>query len=245
MGRKSNKRYRSYREKKTQSKRFRTYFVRFLFMILFYSIFTMFIAISVGVKTDSMAPNLTNGNTIIIQPTKSLYSLLQHKNGRSFKRGDIVTTGTNYIVEPSILEIILDPVVRIFTLQKKSLIYDNSEYKGRGELLRVVGLPGDTVKIKDSTVYIKAEGQDFFLSEFEMSSVDYDISKKVPSANWNNEYPFSSELDEVSINDDHYFLVSDNRGVMNDSRVFGSINQDFIIGKVILKYWPLNEFSFY
>lgn len=245
MARSSSKRYRSYREKKSQSKKFRTYLIRISIMLVFYSFFTIFIAISIGVTGDSMSPNINSGNSVIMLPYKNVHSILQSSNIKSFKRGEVVISGTNYATKPSMLEVILDPIVRIFTLQKKSLIYDNRDYNGRGELLRVVGLPGDTVKIKDSTVYVKSESQEFFLSEFELSSVDYDILKQDFTPDWDEDFPFSSKADEIVIEKDHYFLISDNRGTLNDSRIFGSVNKDEIIGKVLLKYWPVNEFSFF
>lgn len=245
MGKATNKRYRSYREKKSQTKRFRTYFIRISIFILFYSIFTMFFAVTVGVNSDSMEPSLKKGSSLILLPSKNLNSLLGRQNGNSLRRGEIVLTGTNYNIEASLIEKILDPVVRIFTLQKKSLIYDNSSYKGRAELLRIVGLPGDTIKIKDSTVYIKPSGEDFFLSEFELTEIDYDISKKIYSGSWKKEYPFSSEFEEQYITDGLYFLISDNRGVNNDSRIFGLIDKNDIKGKVLLKYWPIDEFKLY
>lgn len=245
MARSSNKRYKSYREKKTQSKKFRIYLIRLFIMLIFYSFFTIFIAISIGVSGNSMSPNLNDGNSVIMLPSKNIHSILQNHNNKTFQRGEVVISATNYAVKPSFLDIVLDPIVRIFTLQKKSLIYDNVDYKGRGELLRVVGLPGDTIKINDSTVYVKAADQEFFLSEFELSTKDYDIIKKVNTQDWDESFPFSSQTDEFKIEKDHYFLISDNRGTLNDSRIFGSIDKDEIIGKVIIKYWPVNEFGFY
>jgi len=245
MGRSSNKRYRSYRERKSQSKKFRVYFIRVFVMLLFYSFFTIFIAVSVKVNSESMSPNINSGNSLVISPKKNIKSLLQKKSNKVFKRGEVVLTKTNYTVKATLVEIILDPLVRIFTLQHKSLLYDNSGYKGRGELLRVVGLPEDIIMIKDSTVYIKPSGESFFLSEFELSKVDYDIIKKNFSDNWDESYPFSSELDEIYIDSNSYFLISDNRNVMNDSRVFGIVNKNKIIGSVLLKYWPVNEFKIF
>lgn len=245
MSRSSNKRYRSYREKKSQTKRFRIYFIRIFILLIFYSLFTIFIAISVGVNSNSMSPNIVAGDRIVMLPTKNLNALLQKKSNKVFRRGEVIISNTNYAVKTSLFEIIVDPVVRIFTLQHRSLLYDNRGYKGRGELLRIVGLPGDTIRIKDSTVYIKSSEDEFFLSEFELTDIDYDIIKKNFSKNWKKEYPFSSELKDIYISDNHYFLISDNRGFMNDSRIFGIVSRDEIIGKVILKYWPINEFGIF
>lgn len=245
MGRTKNKKFRSYRDKKSQKIKFRIYFIRMLVLLLFYSIFTIFIAIPISVNSDSMEPSISKGSFLILLPSKNLNSVIPRQNIKSFRRGEIVLTGTNYIVDASIIQNFLDPIVRIFTLQKESILYDNSSYKGRAELLRIVGIPGDTIKINDSTVYIKPEGEDFFLSEFELTEVDYDINKKIYSENWKKEYPFSSEFKEQFIPEGSYFLISDNRGVKNDSRVFGLIDKNKIKGRIPLKYWPIDEFKFY
>lgn len=245
MGRDSNKKYRSYREKKTQSKKFRTYFIRIILMFLFYSLFTVFVAISIQISGDSMSPNLNSGNAVIMTPTNNIFSIFKANSSKIYKRGEAVFTSTNYTIKPSLIEKIIDPIVRIFTLQKKSLIYDNSNYKGRGEILRVVGIPGDTIKMKDSTIYIKAADEEFFLSEFELSTEDYDINKNQFSPDWKESFPFSSESGELYIPENNYFLISDNRGTNNDSRIYGSVDKKDIIGKISIKYWPINEFTFY
>lgn len=245
MNTSSSHRYRSYREKKSQSKRIKTYLLRILILFVCYTLFTSFFALTVGVRGDSMNPTFDNGDSLVLLTSSRFNSVVLRKKSNVFVRGEVVLSGTNYQVEPKLWEKLLDPVVRIFSLQKKSLIYNNGEYKGRGELYRVVGLPGDTVKIKDYTIYIKPKGEEFFLSEFELTNVDYDITKKDLPDSWKEDFPFSSKMDEVFIEDNNYFLISDNRSMLNDSRVYGSVGADKIKGRVIFKYWPVNEFNFY
>lgn len=242
MSRKGS-RFRSYKEKKNQSKVFRTYIVRTIIIVLFFSFFTSFFAIATKVNSNSMSPNIDVGDLLILFPYKNLSLILGKDFQKGLNRGDLVISETTYSTGATLIERILDPLVRIFTLQKKSLIYDNSEYKGRAELLRVVGLPGDAIKIKDYTLYVKPKGEEFFLSEFELTDKDYDLIKPIMSGLWKNEYPYSSETGEIHIAADQFFLISDNREILNDSRVFGPVDGNFIVGKVILKYWPINEFS--
>lgn len=213
-------------------------------MILFYSIFTSFIAETVKMNTDSMSPSLDKGDAFIFLPTNNLNRLLK-RGFADYKRGEIVISSTNYSLDASFIYRVLDPIVRIFTLQKRSLLYDNMNTKGRAEILRIVGLPGDYIKIKDDTVYIKPGGEEFFLNEFELAKVDYDINKRELNRIWKDEFPFSSEHPEIYIPEDHYFLISDNRAYINDSRIFGPVENSKIIGSVFVKYWPLLEFNVY
>ena len=43
---------------------------------------------------------------------------------------------------------------------------------------------------------------------------------------------------------DHYFLVGDNRGLSCDSRVYGAVAKNAVIGRVFMTYWPLGRLSF-
>lgn len=84
---------------------------------------------------------------------------------------------------------------------------------------RVIGLPGDTVEIRDSMVYINGQP----LSE--------DYTGKEP---YNN-------MAAVTVPDDSIFVMGDNRANSQDSRYVGSIKKDAIIGRALFIIWPLNE----
>lgn len=85
---------------------------------------------------------------------------------------------------------------------------------------RVVGIPGDTVRIEDGTVYIN----DQQLVE------PYEIQK-------------TQGTQTVTLGADEYFVLGDNRGSSSDSRSFGSIKRTVIKGKVWLVYWPIVKSS--
>jgi len=241
----SKNRYKSYSEKKSQKKRYRTYFTRIMIFLVIYSFFTTFIATTIKINSESMMPSLENGNSVIFIPSNK-FNFFSRKDGVvKFKRGDIVLASTNYSEETTLLDKILDPVVRIFTLQKKSIIYSNKNFKGQAEIFRIVGLPDDSIKISDNIIYVKKKDEEFFLSEFEVSSVDYDVIKGEYSSHWNDEFPFSKESSTVTVPKDCYFLISDNRIIFNDSRIFGVVNSEDIKGSIKLKYWPLNEFTIF
>jgi signal peptidase I len=44
--------------------------------------------------------------------------------------------------------------------------------------------------------------------------------------------------EEITIPPDHYFMMGDNRGSSDDSRFWGPIPRDWIIGKAFATYWP-------
>jgi signal peptidase I len=91
---------------------------------------------------------------------------------------------------------------------------------------RIVGLPGETVEIKEGKVIIKSEGKVQTLDEKYLPSINFD----------NREYNFTLKENE-------YFVLGDNRNFSYDSRYFGPLNKKFIIGRVILRLWPIKNIS--
>lgn len=92
---------------------------------------------------------------------------------------------------------------------------------------RVIGLPGETVSIKDGYVYIT--GTDGVTSKLEESYL--------PS------YVTTVALSEepVTLDSDEYYVLGDNRNGSKDSRSFGPVQKSFIVGRVFLRGWPLDK----
>jgi signal peptidase I len=84
---------------------------------------------------------------------------------------------------------------------------------------RIIGLPGETVEIHDGAVYI--DGQR--LEENYVSS----------ATNWRG-----GDQSSLVIPEGEYFMLGDNRENSSDSRSFGTVPKDDIIGKSWLAYWP-------
>lgn len=86
---------------------------------------------------------------------------------------------------------------------------------------RVIATSGDTVEIKDGIVYVNGQA---------LSPTYY-----------NNYTPGSLRLTEIP--EGHVFVLGDNRSHSNDSRAFGTISQDEILGRAVFSYYPLNTFG--
>lgn len=93
----------------------------------------------------------------------------------------------------------------------------------RGTMLikRVVGLPGDTVQIIEKQIYINGQiiDEPYTLEECRTRCSD---------ATW-------------ELGDGEYFVMGDNRNHSNDSRSFDAVPIDHIVGRVLFRYWPLNQ----
>lgn len=81
---------------------------------------------------------------------------------------------------------------------------------------RIIGLPGETVEMRKGTVYINGRP----LREPFIQKRGY------------------SEFPPVKIPAEHYFVLGDNRDNSNDSRYWGFVRKDLVIGKVVWRFWP-------
>ena len=94
-------------------------------------------------------------------------------------------------------------------------------------LKRVIGLPGERVKIAENRViiYNADHPQGLVLAE------DYIVSNETPGA------------ETVTLGDDQYFVLGDNRGASFDSRRFGPIDRSAIIGRTWFRGWPFTRIT--
>ena len=88
---------------------------------------------------------------------------------------------------------------------------------------RIIGLPGETVEIHDGNIYIN--GSDSPLE-------DVDIKE-----------PMEGSFGPYTVPEGCYFVMGDNRNNSRDSRYWENtfVSEDEILGKAVLRYWPLNE----
>jgi signal peptidase I len=94
---------------------------------------------------------------------------------------------------------------------------------------RIIGLPGETVEIKDGEVIIIKDGQSQILDESNYLSP----SLKTPG-----------NL-KISLKENEYFVLGDNRFVSADSRSWGVLPKKFITGRVIFRLWPIRALAFF
>ena len=89
---------------------------------------------------------------------------------------------------------------------------------------RIMGLPGETVQIKDGYLYINGERSD----------EDYGLERM-------NSGGIAEE--EIVLGEDEYFVLGDNRNESSDSRDprVGVLHRDELIGRAWVRIWPLNN----
>lgn len=92
---------------------------------------------------------------------------------------------------------------------------------------RIIGVPGDSVSIQDGRVYLN----DKLLDE---------SAYLRPSVTTHGQ-SFLREGDRVTVPQNSYFVMGDNRTFSSDSREWGFVKTDLITGYSFFVYWPINE----
>lgn len=88
---------------------------------------------------------------------------------------------------------------------------------------RVIGLPGETIEIKGGAVYVNGQKlNEPYLNQLTTGTMPPQV---IPEA--------------------HVFVLGDNRGSSNDSRYFGVVPLENILGRAWLRYWPPSDITFF
>jgi signal peptidase I len=105
------------------------------------------------------------------------------------------------------------------------IVFKSPTYPSQNFIKRIIGLPGEEVLIKDGEIKIIKEEKEIMLNEskYIFDETDGDIN--------------------VSLNGHQYFVLGDNRDSSYDSRRWGLLPKDNIIGKVFLRAWPFSSFT--
>lgn len=164
-------------------------------------------------------------------------------------RGDVVVVDPGYARPPGFWASLADSFVRFVTFQLVSPAYSRPS-RGDPEgilstptLQRVVGLPGDTIRMDDFVFRVRPAGSDQFLTEFELSTSRYDISHEDAPAGWRSDLPGSGLMEARQLGKDEYFVAGDARSSSSDSRAWGPVKIDGFRAKALLRYWPPKSFG--
>ncbi|MGB3769228.1 MAG: signal peptidase I [Phormidesmis sp.] len=106
----------------------------------------------------------------------------------------------------------------VFRAPQKAL--DAANVQGKAAYIkRVIGLPGETVEVKEGKVFIDGKALE---EDYIQSPPTYTLPAEVVPA-------------------DEYLVLGDNRNSSSDGHVWGFLPKDTIIGRAAVRFWPLNR----
>ena len=182
-----------------------------------------FILTPTVVKQESMYPTLEENQRLIL-----------NRLGRTFKqmpkRGDIITFEAPTVTYRTEEDTDISNPVAIYEDEERNIFegfsYNVLEIGKTSYIKRVIGLPGDHVQIKNGKVYINEEELE---EDYLQSGIVTDDAEGMFS--------------DIIVPENTVFAMGDNRNSSVDCRAFGCIPLERIEGKVLIRFWPLNEFG--
>ena len=181
-----------------------------------------FIGTPTIVKKRSMYPTLKQDERLILS-----------RWGRTTKkmpeRGDIITFEAPSKMALSTEEVDFNNPVAVYENQPKNIFskftYYVLEWGKQSFIKRVIGLPGEHIKIEDGKVYITGE-------EYKEDYLQEDVKTTA-----------SGVFTDFVVPENYVFAMGDNRAESTDCRSFGCIPLEKIEGRVVLRFFPFNRFG--
>lgn len=109
------------------------------------------------------------------------------------------------------------------------IVLKNPQNASQDFIKRILAVPGDTIKIEDSAVFINGQKLD---------------EPYLPEGVITRSADFLKEGEVIRAGPNQYYVLGDNREHSSDSRAWGPIGREEIIGRTFFRYWPPQAFGF-
>jgi signal peptidase I len=216
--------------------------------LVLYLVVSRFLVSTYRIESVSMEPALTPADRVIVSQIsfgpRVPFSETRFPGLQAPERGDLVVVQPPFLEEWSVFSRLVDPVASFFSLQKGTVHRDLYGSRINAYMVkRIVGVPGDTVRLNGYRLLIRPRGSADFVEEEQLAPVRYKTLTTPTGKGWSPALPLSGESGEISLGDDQYFVLGDNRPQSSDSRSWGAVSLDRIVGRVIYRYWPAHAFG--
>ena len=106
------------------------------------------------------------------------------------------------------------------------VVFQSPGDNSRDFVKRVIGLPGDRIEVRDGLVIVNGQALD-----------EHEYISSPPA------YAYPTGGLPAIVPPDHYFVLGDNRNASEDSHRFGPIHKRLLVGEVIFRWWPRDDFG--
>ncbi|MBQ2601674.1 MAG: signal peptidase I [Treponema sp.] len=223
----------SFEMRRQRNRRLGITFGLIISVVFFITIFMNFILFPVLVRSDSMDPDIPKNSALFITPLD-----------RTPNRGDVVYLSRMDDEKLGAGKTLINKICEFFTLQQFYPFGYTNRMSGKPVLRRVIGIPGDTVYLKDYIAYVKPAEDSTFLTEYELSKKGYNTHIYSVPTEWDGIGSIGS-CKQFTLKENEYFVLADNRIECSDSRVWGPVDASRIKGKAVLEYFPFMKFRFF
>lgn len=103
------------------------------------------------------------------------------------------------------------------------IVLKNPRDESEDFIKRIVALPGDTIKIENNSLFVN----DQLIQE-----------NYLPSQTLTRSGAFLTEGTTIKVGPNQYFVLGDNRSHSSDSREWGGVTKEEIVGRAFFRYWP-------
>jgi len=106
------------------------------------------------------------------------------------------------------------------------IVFKAPKHEEYDYIKRIIGLPGDTIKVEDCHIFVNDQPLDeIYLSDNLCT----------------NAGRFWQSGQNISLQEGEFFVAGDNRPYSSDSRDWGTVPEENIVGKVWFRYWPADR----
>lgn len=187
-----------------------------LFVLVMVIIIRFFIGEIRWIPSASMRPTLLEGDRLFVERYSRFYKAPQ--------RGDIIVF---YPPDTKLKNSFGAVFSRLTGFLCKDIAY----------IKRVVGLPGDKINIKTNNI-----GETYVYINGKKLNEPYVNNPSEKNYVCNSQTPY---CDDVIVPDGMFFMMGDNRGYSLDSRYWGFMPQERVIGRAVFRFWPLTRIKYF
>lgn len=225
----------SYSLRKEKKRKFLFVLLYLILIILIINLILQFVIFPVKQNSNSMLPDVKEQSLVMVVP------FLKNK----VSRGDVVLIESENKNEYTGFQKFLKGTVAFVTGQQL-LLFEDKNYPGtKHQIRRVIGVPGDTIYMRDYVLYIKPAGERHFLTEFEIIKDKYNVTFYTAPVGWDSSLGVKGSFNEIELGENEYFVLGDNRKSASDSRLWGPVKSSDICGKAAFSYFPFDSMKVY
>jgi len=213
---------------------------------LIWLLVSRFVASTWAVESVSMSPTIEPSARVVVSllafGPRLPFTAVRLPGLGEPRRGDVVVVEPPYVGAVPGWRRLFEPLAGFFTGQRATLVRDlDGSRVNRFVVKRIIGVPGDTIRLQDFIALIRPRGAAEFSPESRLIGEPFERLVEFAPSNWDPSLPFSGSAAEITLGAGQYYVMGDNRTSSSDSRSWGPLDEARIVGKVVFRYWPLRS----